>query len=107
MRSKSTDLTLIPLIQWQVQQDDGQWRDLKAPKDRWFRESFNTFTLNITIEHGITVKKVCSSDKCLGLSIIAGKMELVNAKKMIEFQNMRVYDELLELDIVENEKSLR
>ena len=58
VRSKSQDLTLIPLIQWEVQQDDGQWRDLKAPKDpldpwdRWSPKPFNTFTLNITIDHG-------------------------------------------------------
>ena len=52
VRSKATDLTLIPLIQWEVQQDDGQWRELKAPKDPWYPEPFNTFTLNITIEHG-------------------------------------------------------
>ena len=51
VRSKATNLTLIPLIQWEVQQDDGQWRELKAPKDPWFPEPFNIFTLNITIKH--------------------------------------------------------
>ena len=52
VRSKATDLTLIPLIKWEVQQYDGQWRGLKAPKDPWYPESSNIFTLNITIEHG-------------------------------------------------------
>ena len=51
VRSKLTDLTLIPLIQWEVQ-DNGRWRDLKAPKNPRFPEPFDTFTLNITIEHG-------------------------------------------------------
>ena len=61
VRSKATDLTLIPLIQWEVQQDDGQWRELKAPKDPWFPEPFNTFTLNITIEQG---KRRLKNEEC-------------------------------------------
>ena len=52
VRSKATDLTLIPLIQWEVQQDNGEWRDLKAPKDPWDPHSFPKFTLNITIGTG-------------------------------------------------------
>ena len=52
MRSKAADLTLIPLIQWEVQQDNGKWRDLKAPKDPWDLYSFPKFTLNIKIGTG-------------------------------------------------------
>ena len=49
VRSKATDLTLIPLIQWEVQQANGKWSDLKAPKDP---NSVPIFTLNITIGTG-------------------------------------------------------
>ena len=52
VRSKATDLTLIPLIQWEVQQDDGQWRELKAPKDPLDPDTVPIFTLNITLEFG-------------------------------------------------------
>ena len=30
LRSKAPDLTMVPLIDWQYLQDDGQWRDLKV-----------------------------------------------------------------------------
>ena len=52
VRSKATDLTLIPLIQWEVQQDDGQWRELKAPKDQLDPDSVPIFTLNIKLQFG-------------------------------------------------------
>ena len=52
VRSKGTDLTLIPLIQWEVLQDDGHWRELRAPKDPRDPYSFPIFTLNITIGTG-------------------------------------------------------
>ena len=52
VRSKATDLTLIPLIQWEVQQDDGQWRELREPKDQLDPDSVPIFTLNITLEFG-------------------------------------------------------
>ena len=52
VRSKATDLTLIPLIQWEVQQDDGQWRELKAEKDPLDPDSVPIFTLNITLAFG-------------------------------------------------------
>ena len=52
VRSKATDLTLIPLIQWEVQQDNGEWRDLKAQKDPRDPHSFPKFTLNIKIGTG-------------------------------------------------------
>ena len=52
VRSKATDLTLIPLIQWEVQQDDGQWRELRTPKDPHDPDSVPIFTLNITLESG-------------------------------------------------------
>ena len=52
VRSKATDLTLIPLIQWEVQQDDGQWRELREPKDQLDPDSVPISTLNITLEFG-------------------------------------------------------
>ena len=51
--------------------------------------------------------KVYSSDKCLGPPMNNGRMELKNVKDIIGNKQMRVYDELLELDIEENEESLR
>ena len=61
VRSKGTDLTLIPLIQWEVQQDDGQWRELKEQRDPDY--PIKIFTLNITIEHGRSEEKVLRLDK--------------------------------------------
>ena len=36
-----------------------------------------------------------------------GRMELENVQKIARFNQMRVYDELLKLEIVENKESLR
>lgn len=49
VRSMKTDLTVIPLIQWQ-HLSNGQWTDLKMVNtDPNIR---HTFTLNLTINHG-------------------------------------------------------
>ena len=110
MRSKATDLTLIPLIQWEVQQANGNWRELKVPKDPYNTKYFDLsiFTLNVTIEHGKESRRfVYSSDKYSGSPVNDGRMELENVEKIARFNQMRVYDELLKLEIVENKESLR
>ena len=99
MRSKATDWTMVPLIQWQVQQDDGQWRELKAP--------FNTFTLNITIEDGKSEMRVHRLDKYLGPQTNGRRVELKTVEMESGIKQMQEYDQLRELDIEENEKSLR
>ena len=49
VRSKATDLTVIPLIQWE-HLSNGQWTDLSVVNtDPNIR---HTFTLNLTINHG-------------------------------------------------------
>merc|ERR1711988_734126 len=94
VRSKGTDLTLIPLIQWEVQQAiNGTWRELKAPKDPWDPFSFPKFTLNIAIGTGLTPTD--------------DGVKLETVEKIIEMDRMRNYDSLKELDIEENEESLR
>ena len=57
VRSKETEMNLIPLIQWEVQQANGTWRELRAPKDPWYPHSFPIFTLNITIGTGSNKEK--------------------------------------------------
>ena len=54
-------MTLIPLIKWEVQQDDGQWRELKEQRDPDY--PIKIFTLNITIEYGRSEEKVFRLDK--------------------------------------------
>ena len=100
-------MTMVPLIQWQFQQANGQWRDLKAPKDRWFPEPFNTFTLNITIEDGKSEMRVHRLDKYLGPQTNGQRVELKTVKREMGIKQMLAYDKLRELDIEENEKSLR
>ena len=48
VRSKDTDLAVIPLIQWQYE-EQGQWRDLKVVNRN--PNIQHTFTLNLTINH--------------------------------------------------------
>ena len=100
-------MTMVPLIQWQFQQDDGQWRELKAPKDPRFPEPFNTFTLNITIEDGKSEMRVHRLDKYLGPQTNGQRVELKTVEMETRIKQMQVYDQLRELDIEENEKSLR
>ena len=109
MRSKATDLTLIPLIQWEVQQDNGDWRDLKDPKDPWDPYSFQKFTLNITIGTGKNDEKRLNSsdDKFLGLTPTNDRVKLETVKEIIKIKKLRTYDSLRELDIEINEESLR
>ena len=107
VRSKATDWTMVPLIQWQFQQDDGQWRELKAPNDPWFPEPFNIFTLNITIEDGKSEIRVHRLDTYLGPQTNGQRVELKTVEMETRIKQMQVYDHLLELDIEENEKSLR
>ena len=107
MRSKATDMTMVPLIQWQHQQWGGEWRELKAPKDPRFPEPFNAFTLNITIEDGKSEMRVHRLDKYLGPQTNGQRVELKTVEMETRIKHMQVYDQLLELDIEENEKSLR
>ena len=44
--NSSSGQLVIPLIGWELQQDDGQWRELRD------QNSPQIFTLNITIHHG-------------------------------------------------------
>ena len=103
----ATDLTMVPVIQWQVQQNDGQWRELKAPKNPLYPEPFNTFTLNITIEDGKSEMRVLRLDKYLGPQTNGRRVELKTVEMETRIKQMQVYDQLRELDIEENEKSLR
>ena len=50
LRSKASDLTMVPLIDWEYLQDDGQWRDLKVVNSD--PNIQHTFTLYLTIKHG-------------------------------------------------------
>ena len=97
-------MTMVPLIQWQFQQDDGQWRILKAPKDPYSPEPF---TLNITIEDGKSETRVPRLDKYLGPQTNGPRVELKTVEMETRIKQMQVYDQLRELDIEENEKSLR
>ena len=109
VRSKGTDLTLIPLIQWEVQQDDGTWRELKVPKDPLDPYSFPVFTLNITIGTGNNKEKKFNRpyDNYSGLTPTDDRVKLETVEKIIEVKRMRSYDLLQELDIEETEESLR
>ena len=49
VRSKETDLTVIPLIQWE-HLTRGQWTDLKVVNTD--PNIQHTFTLNLSINHG-------------------------------------------------------
>merc|ERR550539_638719 len=91
LRSKASDLTLVPLIDWEYLQydgQDGQWRDLKEVNTD--KNILHTFTLNLTIKH----------------DFVGDNVQLTNTKKMIETQQMRTYDELRELDIKMTPESL-
>ena len=55
LRSKAPDLTLVPLIDWEYLQDDGQWRDLKVVNTDLNIQ--HTFTLNPTNNHGEMINK--------------------------------------------------
>ena len=109
MRSKATDLTQIPLIQWEVQQDNGNWRELKIPKDDYDDYSFPVFTLNITIGTGNNKEKKFNRpyDYYSGLTPTDDRVKLETVEKIIDVKRMRSYDLLQELDIEENEESLR
>ena len=50
LRSKASDLSLVPLIDWEYLQDDGEWRDLKEVNTN--QNILHTFTLSLTIKHG-------------------------------------------------------
>ena len=90
LRSKASDLTLVPLIDWEYQQDDGEWRDLKEVSPD--HNIQHTFTLNLTI---------------ILTDFDGENVKLTDTKKMMETQQMRTYDELRELDIEETRESLR
>ena len=51
VRSKATDLTVIPLIQWE-HLSNGQWTDLSVVDVNIDSNIQYTFTLNLTINHG-------------------------------------------------------
>ena len=80
---------MIPFIGWELQQDDGQWRELRDQNSR------QIFTLNITIQH--------KQDEPLR----DDKMKTSDVLKMMDVKRMRTFDQLKELDIEENEESLR
>ena len=80
---------MIPFIGWELQQDDGKWRELRDQNSR------QIFTLNITIQH--------KQDEPLR----DDKMKTSDVLKMMDVKRMRTYDQLKELDIEENEESLR
>ena len=80
---------MIPFIGWELQQDDGQWRELRDQNSR------QIFTLNITIQH--------KQDEPLR----DDKMKTSDVLKMMDVKRMRTYDELYEFDIEENQESLR
>ena len=80
---------MIPFIGWELQQDDGQWRELRDQNSR------QIFTLNITIQH--------KQDERL----LDDRMKTSDVLKMMDVKRMRTYDQLKELDIEENEESLR
>ena len=101
-----TDMTLIPLIQWEVQQDDGTWTELKK-LDAW--EPFPIFTLNITIGTGNNKEKKLNSsyDYFSGLTPTDDRVKLETVEKILDVKRMRSYDLLQELDIMENGESSR
>ena len=80
---------MIPFIGWELQQDDGQWRELRDQNSR------QIFTLNITIQH--------KQDEPLR----DDKMKTSDVLKMMDVKRMRTFDQLKKLDVEENEESLR
>ena len=105
LRSKASDLSLVPLIDWEYLQDDGEWRDLKEVNTD--QNILHTFTLNLTINHGQRKYKYDSSELNIMTDDAGDHVQLTNITKMIETQQMRTYDELRELDIEESPESLR
>ena len=110
VRSKETGGTLVPLINWQKRKE-GRWEDLKRKDggDPYYDTHFQ-FTLNITLLHGIIL--YCTVLYCTVLystdpAYSRGDMTKPELTKLIETNRMRVYDEMLELDIEENDVSLR
>ena len=111
VRSEETEGTLIPLIDWQKSDDLRQWENLKFRKDpnSQYNPYFD-FTLKITLNHGnkfyyleVTEFNIFSYEvKNRGRSVISHSLT-----ELIKVHQMRVYDDLLELDIEENEVSLR
>ena len=99
-------MTQIPLIQWEVQQANGTWRELKK-LDAW--EPFPIFTLNITIGTGNNKEKKLNSsyDNYSDLTPTDDRVKLETVEKILDVKRMRSYDLLYELDIKENEESLR
>ena len=87
--NSSSGQLVIPFIGWELQQDDGKWRELRDQNSR------QIFTLNITIQH--------KQDEPLR----DDKMKTSDVLKMMDVKRMRTYDQLKELDIEENEESLR
>ena len=111
VRSKDTNLTVIPLIQWE-QLNNGQWTDLKVVNTD--PNIQHTFTLNLTINHGkmmiqlqqpSELNKLYSNNTDMGAD--NGTVSNTTVVKMIETQQMRTYDELRELDVEETPESLR
>ena len=89
--------------------NNGDWRDLKDPKDPWDPHSFPKFTLNITIGTGKNKenKLHSSDDKYSGLTPTNGKVKLETVEEIIRIKKLRTYDSLKELNIENNEESLR
>merc|ERR1719208_798263 len=85
--NSSSGQLVVPFIGWELQQDDGQWRELRDQNSR------QIFTLNITIQHDEPPRD--------------DKTETSDVLKMMDVKRMRTYDQLKELDIEENEESLR
>ena len=88
---------MIPFIGWELQQDDGQWRELRDQNSR------QIFTLNITIQHDYKEQNHIKQDEPLRVD----KMKTSDVLKMMDVKRMRTYYLLMELDIEENEESLR
>ena len=82
---------------------------MKAPKDPRDPHSFPKFTLNITIGTGNNKEKKLNSsyDNYSGLTPTDDRVKLETVEKIKDVRRMRSYDLLQELDIEENEESLR
>ena len=98
--NSSSGQLVIPFIGWELQQDDGQWRELQI------------FTLNITIQHGEwrEGQTVCYKEQNYFKQDEPhrdDKMKTSDVLKMMDVKRMRTYDQLRKLDIEENEESLR
>ena len=104
--NSSSGQLVIPFIGWELQQDDGQWRELRDQNSR------QIFTLNITIQHGEwrEGQTVCYKEQNYFKQdepLRDDKMKTSDVLKMMDVKRMRTYDQLKELDIEENEESLR